>query len=73
MRRQGVYLRDTGHVSNYRRADAASTADKVAVFKRVLDKLLRAHVDNIVAVVKYCVQFGVNTLLHKFRRIIAVN
>ena len=49
VRRQGVDLRDAGHVRDERRADTASRTDEVAVVVRVLDELLGRHVDDVVA------------------------
>ena len=73
VRRQGVDLGDAGHIGNDRRADAASAADEVAVLERILNQLLSAHVDDIVAVVEDGVELRVDTLLHKLRRVIAVD
>ena len=72
VRRKGVDLRDAGHIRNDGRADRASGADKVAVFKRVLHQLLRRHIDNVVVVVEYRVKLGIDTAFHDLRWIVAV-
>ncbi len=73
VRREGVDLRDAGHVGHDRRAHAAPAADEVAVLEGVLHQLLRAHVNDVVVVREDGVELGVDALLHDGRRVLAVN
>ena len=73
VRRQGVDLRDAGHIRDDRGADAASAADQIAVLERVLHELLGGHVYNVIAVVKDRVELNVDALLHYLRRVLAVD
>ena len=43
------------------------------MLERILNQLLSAHVDDIVAVVEDGVELRVDTLLHQLRRVIAVD
>ena len=73
VRREGVYLGDAGHIRNDGRADTATAADKIAVLKGVLHKLLRRHIDNVIMVAEDGVKLRIDTLLHDARRIFAVD
>ena len=73
VRRQGVDLRDAGHIRDDRGADAASAADQIAVLEGVLHELLGGHIYNVIAVVKDRVELNVDALLHYLRRVLAVD
>ena len=73
VRREGVDLRDAGHVGHDRRADAAPAADEVAVLEGVLHELLGAHVNDVVVVREDGVELGVHALLHDGGRGLAVD
>ena len=73
VRRQGVDLRDAGHVGHDRGADAPPRADQVAVFQGVLHQLLGGHVDDVVLVVKDGVELRVHAALHDLGRVFAVD
>ena len=46
--RQGVDLRDAGHIGRQRRAHGAPGAHQIAVFQGTLDQFLCGHVDHVV-------------------------
>lgn len=56
-----------------RRADGATRADEVAMLKRVLNKLLGGHVDNVIVMVKYRSKLGIDARFYDLRRIFTVN
>ena len=68
MRREGVDLRDPGHVGHERGADTATAADQVAVLQRVLHELLRRHINHVIVVVEDGIQFDVHAVLYDLRR-----
>ena len=71
VRREGVDLRDAGHIRHERRANRPSRADEIAVFKAALHELLRGHIDDVV-LAEDAPELDVQAVDHQLRRILAV-
>ena len=72
VRREGVDLRNSGHVRHQRGADASPAADEVAMLQRVLHELLCGHVNDLVMPAENGVQFFFDARCDELRRAFAV-
>ena len=69
--RQGVHLRDTGHIGHQRRAHRAAGAHQIAVVQAALHQLLRGHIHHIV-LAQNTAQLHIQPVNDQRRRILAV-
>ena len=72
MRRQGIHLGDTCRVSDKGRADRAARSHEIALFVRVLHKLMGDDVHDSEAVLNDGIQLLIEPLLHQCRQRIPV-
>ena len=72
MRRQRIYLGDTRHRSNERRADRTARADKIPLALAVRNQLLRDHVEHGETVLDDGLQLFGKALFHDFGQVVAV-
>ena len=73
MRRQRVYLGNTGDIGHERRADRTTRANQVTVRLRIGHKLLRRHVQHGEAVLIDGIQLALEAVVDDLRQRIAVN
>ena len=72
MRRQRIYFRNACHGGDEGRADRTSRAYKIAVVERFFYKLMRNQIQYGEAVPDNGVELQLQTVLHDFRQIFAV-
>ncbi len=70
--RQGVDLRDAGHVGHQRRAHRASGAHQVAVFQAALHQLLSGHIHHIV-LAQNALQLCIQAIHNELGRVFTVH
>ena len=71
MGRQGVDLRNTGHIGHQRRANRTTGTHQVAVFQRALHQFLGGHVHHIV-LAQNAAQFNIQPVHDQRRRVLSV-
>jgi len=71
VRRQGVDLRDSGHICHQAGADGASRAHQVAVLQAALHQLLGRHIDHVV-LTQNALELHVQPIHDELGRLVAV-
>ena len=72
MRREGIYLRNAGHIGNNGGAYRATGAYQIAVLQRVLHQLLGRHVNHVIVAGDNIMQLRFHTLGDQLRGILSI-